>query len=75
MTRCIVEPEDNPESLSVWWEGSFLSITDKITGACIQLSGETAVELAKAIMKADQYEAIGTYECVSKVSDHMERSR
>ena len=75
MTRCIVEPEDNPESLSVWWEGSFLSITDKTTGANIQLSGETAVELAKAIMKADQYEAIGTYECVSKVSDHMERSR
>ena len=75
MTRCIVEPEDNPESLSVWWEGSFLSITDKTTGANIQLSGETAVELAKAIMKADQYEAIGTFECVSRVSDHMERSR
>ena len=74
MTRCIVEPEDNPESLSVWWEGSFLSITDKTTGANIQLSGETAVELAKAIMKADQYEAIGTFECVSK-PDHMERSR
>ena len=75
MTRQIMQPADNPESLSVWWEGSFLSITDKTTGANIQISGETAVELAKAIMKADQYEAIGTYECVSTVSDHMERSR
>lgn len=75
MDRQLISPQDNPESLSVWWEGSFLSITDKTTGACIHLSGETAVELAKAIMKADQYEAIGTFECVSKVSDHMERSR
>lgn len=75
MTRQIMQPEGNPESLSVWWEGSFLSITDKAAGACIQISGETAVELAKAIMKADQYEAIGTFECVSKVFDHMERSR
>lgn len=74
MTRQLLDPTDNPESLSVWWEGSFLSITDKTTGACIQLSGETAVELAKAIMKADQYEAIGTFECVSR-PDHMERSR
>lgn len=75
MTNLLISPHDNPESLSVWWEGSFLSITDKTTGANIQLSGETAVELAKAIMKADQYEAIGTYECVSRVSNHMERSR
>lgn len=75
MTRQLIDAGSNPESLSVWWEGSFLSITDKITGANIQISGETAVELAKAIMKADQYEAIGTFECVSKVSDHMERSR
>ena len=75
MTKLLIAPADNPESLSVWWEGSFLSITDKTTGANIQISGETAVELAKAIMKADQYEAIGTFECVSKVSDHMERSR
>lgn len=75
MTKLLIAPADNPESLSVWWEGSFLSITDKTTGANIQISGETAVELAKAIMKADQYEAIGTYECVSKVSDHMGRSR
>lgn len=66
MTKLLISPHDNPESLSVWWEGSFLSITDKTTGANIQLSGETAVELAKAIMKADQYEAIGTFECVSK---------
>ena len=49
MTHQIMQPEDNPESLSVWWEGSFLSITDKTTGANIQLSGETAVELAKSI--------------------------
>ena len=74
MDRQLISPQDNPESLSVWWEGSFLSITDKTTGANIQLSGETAVELAKAIMKADQYEAIGTFECVSR-PDHMERSR
>lgn len=74
MDRQLISPQDNPESLSVWWEGSFLSITDKTTGANIQISGETAVELAKAIMKADQYEAIGTFECVSK-PDHMERSR
>ena len=74
MTRQLIDAGSNPESLSVWWEESFLSITDKTTGACIQISGETAVELAKAIMKADQYEAIGTFECVS-TPDHMERSR
>ena len=60
-TRQIIDPQDNSEELSVWWEGSFLSITDKTTGACIQISGQLAVEMANAILKADRFEGLVQY--------------
>lgn len=65
MSTQLLDPSENPEQLSVWWEGSFLSITDKESGACIQISGETAVEMARAILKADQYEGMAAFACVS----------
>ena len=65
MHRHLIQPDENPESLSVWWEGSYLSITDKESGANIQLSGETAVEMARAIIRQDVYERLSQYQHVS----------
>lgn len=73
MHRQLIQPDENPESLSVWWEGSYLSITDKESGDCIQISGETAVEMARAILQQDKYECLSQYQHVSLPLENAKR--